>query len=92
MSIPEQRHGRSVALLATLAAAAVMLLGFGGCDDDAPASPATSSNGQVGVPGTGVDVTGGGGNDTVLSASTSPGATDAPNPNAGGGGGGSSAP
>ena len=45
------------------AAAAVMLLGFGGCDDDSPASPATSSNGQVGVPGTGVDVTGGGGNE-----------------------------
>lgn len=91
MPMPQQPHGRSTVLLATLAAAAVMWFGLGGCDDDSPgpATPGTgSSGGQVGVPGTGVDVTGGGGNDTVLSASTTPGATDAPNPNAAGGGAG----
>ena len=75
-------------LWATIAAAAVMWLGFGGCADDSPATPATTVGGQVGVPGTGVDTTTGA-NDTVLPASTTPGATDSPNPNAGGGGAGS---
>ena len=78
-----------MALLATLAAAAVMWFGLGGCADDSPATPGTTTGEQVGVPGTGVDVTSGGGSDTVLSASTTPGATDTPNANAGGDGAGS---
>jgi hypothetical protein len=69
-----------------------MLLSLSSCDDDSPANDTPGQGSQVDI-GTDVDgLTDGGGDDTVLPRSTSPGATDAPNPNAGGGGAGTAAP
>jgi hypothetical protein len=65
-----------------------MLATLNSCDDDSPAVDTPGQGSQVDV-GTDVDdITGGDGNGTVLPRSTSPGATDAPNPNAAGGGAG----
>lgn len=91
------------ALVPTVAAViALGAVGLAACDDDDPPTidrlpedtgvegtgagdGAGTDDSVVGNAGTGVEQ--GGPADTVLPASTSPGATEAPNPNAGGGGG-----